>query len=154
MVQKKAALMKWNNMAKHIILDTGYWFALYNERDDHHKEAMLVSELINPHNLVVPWPSLYETLNTRFVRRDDWLTSFKDILSRENTVKISDKKYKENAISSIFIKTKNHKIYSLTDLVIREILLDFEIKIDAIVTFNSSDFEDICRNKNIEIISG
>lgn len=141
-------------MAKNIILDSGYWFALYEEKDQYHEEAMLVSEYLHPHTLVLPWPSLYETLNTRFVRRNVWLSSFQAILTHRNSVQLPDDKYKHNAMSSIFLQTKSHKKFSLVDLVIREILLDVDINIDAIVTFNASDFEDICWKKNIEIFNG
>lgn len=141
-------------MAKNIILDTGYWFALYEERDQHHEEALLISEYLHPHTMVIPWPSLYETLNTRFVKRENQLLSFEAILSNKNTVQIPDVKYKDNAIKSIFSQSKSHNKFSLVDLIIREILLDVEIKINAIVTFNVADFEDICWKSNIELFDG
>ena len=141
-------------MAKNIILDSGYWFALYDKRDQYHEDALIISEYLHPHTLVVPWPSLYETLNTRFVRRNTWVLSFERIIKKKNTVQLSDDKYKENVISSVFVQAKNHKRFSLVDLVIREMLLDVENNINAIVTFNSSDFEDICWKKNIEIFNG
>jgi len=141
-------------MAKNIILDSGYWFAFYEETDTFHEEALLISEYLQPHTLVVPWPSLYETLNTRFVRRTDWLLSFEMLLKNTNTLQLSDHKYKHHALTSIFLQNKSHKKFSLVDLVIREILLDPEMKIHAIVTFNAADFEDICWKKGIEIFNG
>lgn len=141
-------------MAKNIILDSGYWFALYDKRDQYHEDALIISEYLYPHTLVIPWPSLYETLNTRFVRRNTWVLSFERIMKKKNAVQLSDDKYKENVISSVFVQAKNHKRFSLVDLVIREMLLDVENNINAIVTFNSSDFEDICWKKNIEIFNG
>ncbi|MBF0229268.1 MAG: hypothetical protein HQK63_06700 [Desulfamplus sp.] len=141
-------------MGKNIILDSGYWFALYDKRDQHHEEAAIISEYLHPHTLVIPWPSLYETLNTRFVKRDNWVASLEAIIRDKNTLQLNDDKYKSSAISSIFIQTKGHKKFSLVDLVIREMLLDVKININAIVTFNSFDFEDICWKKNIEIFNG
>jgi predicted nucleic acid-binding protein len=138
-------------MAKNIIFDTGYWFALYDSRDSHHEEALLFSEYISPHRKVIPWPSLYETLNTRFVRRQEWLYSFKSLIADQNTILIHDEKYRDNAIKSVFFQSKSHRKLSLVDLVIREILLDVSINIDAIFTFNISDFEDICWKRNIEL---
>ena len=84
-------------------------------------------------------PSLYETLNTRFVRRENWLTDFKAVLSNKNTIQVQDEKYKYDAIKSIFLQTKSYKKYSLVDLIIREILLDLEVRIDALITFNIAD---------------
>ena len=56
-------------MAKNLLLDTGFWYALYEVRDSHHEDAQILADLLDLHNLVLPWPCLYETLNTRFVKR-------------------------------------------------------------------------------------
>lgn len=139
-------------MAKNILFDTGYWFALYDERDSYHENALLLSEYLYPHRLLIPWPSLYETLNTRFVRRENWLADFKAVLKNKNTIQIQDEKYKYDAIKSIFLQSKSYKKYSLVDLIIREILLDVEIRIDALIIFNIADFKDICWKRNIELL--
>lgn len=68
-------------MAQNILYDTGYWFALYDKRDNYYKK------------------------------------------------------------------------YSLVDLIIRAMLLDVNLRIDALITFNSADFEDICWKKNIELLT-
>ena len=88
------------------------------------------------------------------MRRQTWLSSFEALLESNNTVQVPDDNYRNNAIKSIFLQAKSHKKYSLVDLVIREILFDVKIKIDAIVTFNVADFEDICWKRNIEIFNG
>ena len=154
MEKARLALMKWIEMAKNIILDSGYWFALYDQRDTYHAEATLFLDYLTPHRLVIPWPSLYETLNTRFVRRIDWLTSFEKLLNSQYSIQVPDESYRSTAITSVFLQNKGHRKYSLVDLVIREILLDVAIKIDAIVTFNVPDFEDICWKRGIEIFNG
>ena len=41
----------------------------------------------------------------------------------------------------------------MVDNVIRGILDDTSIKVDALLTFNIEDFSDICAKKRIEIIS-
>ena len=43
---------------------------------------------------------------------------------------------------------------SLVDEVIRLALMDPNVKIDAMVTFNPSDFFDICQSRHIELIPG
>jgi len=121
---------------------------------NYHEEALLFSEYLSPHRLVIFWPSLYETLNTRFVKRQDWLFSFKTLVAKQNTIIVYDEKYKNNAIKYVFLQSKSHRKLSLVDLVIREILLDVSIHIDAIFTFNILDFEDICWKRNIEIFYG
>ena len=143
-------------MAKNIIFDTGYWFALYDERKEpaRHEKALLLYDYLAPHIMIIPWPSLYETLNTRFVRREQWLSSFKKIIHGKKTVWVYDDKYRSNALESIFSQAKSHRKCSLVDLIIRDILLDVTVKIDAIVTFNIEDFDDICRKRNIEMFDG
>lgn len=141
-------------MGKNIILDSCYWFALYNEKDQYHREAATISKHLDYHTLLIPWPSLYETVNTKFVK-NKWSDYFKIFIEEKNTVikLLHDDEYKSSAINSVFNQTKSSTKYSLVDLVIREMLLDVKLNIHAIVTFNSPDFEDICWEKNIEMIS-
>ncbi len=80
------------------------------------------------------------------------LASFKAVLNNKNTIQVQDEKYKYDAIKSIFLQLKSYKKYSLVDLIIREILLDVEVRIDALITFNIADFEDICWKRNIELL--
>ncbi len=136
-------------MALNILLDTGFWFALYDKRDQYHDDALLLSTYLEPHRLIIPWPSLYETLNTRFVRHPEWLVAFETIVKRPAVERLPDEPYREKALESVFSKSQ----YSLVDMIIREILMDVSIKIDAILTFNPSDFRDICAQRNIELLS-
>ncbi len=64
-------------MAKYVLLDTGFWYAFYDARDIYHKEATDLVEYVMFHRLIIPWPCLYENLNTRFVRRVEWLKSLR-----------------------------------------------------------------------------
>jgi predicted nucleic acid-binding protein len=140
-------------MAKNLLLDTGFWYALYDRRDCHYIEAQELIDLLDNFNLIIPWPCLYETLNTRFVKRHEWLDSFSAYLTRSNTVHLQDEEYRESALGKVF----THKIpalsLSLVDEVIRNMLQDPNIKIDAMITFNQSDFYEICYSRRIELIS-
>jgi predicted nucleic acid-binding protein len=141
-------------MAKNLLLDTGFWYALYDNRDSYHEDAQILADLLDIHNLVLPWPCLYETLNTRFVKRREWLDSFAAYANRINTVQLSDETYRHHALSKIFRNPTPWLSLSLVDEVIRLALLDPNIKIDAMVTFNPSDFYDICRLRRIELLPG
>lgn len=140
-------------MAKNIILDSGFWYALYNERDQYHAEAEIYMDFINIHNLIVPWPSLYETLNTRFVRHRPWISSFSSVLRQHNVVVISDIPYRDSCFQSIVELSNNPKLYSLVDMVIREILQDASVRVHSIITFNPEDYIDVCTSKGIELIT-
>ena len=58
-------------MSKNLLLDSGFWYALYDVRDPFHERANTFATYLDFYTLVIPWPSLYETLNTRFVRRPE-----------------------------------------------------------------------------------
>ncbi|MGA1839469.1 MAG: hypothetical protein ACMUIU_02500 [bacterium] len=141
-------------MAKNVIFDSGFWYALYDERDNYHNDAILFEEYLKIYNLIIPWPILYETLNTRFVRRNNWLSSFENYIKSPNVLILSDESYRERALNLVFDLKRGVNSYSLVDLVIREILKDTTIKIDALVTFNPKDFIDICMLRNLEIFNG
>ncbi|NLJ26498.1 MAG: hypothetical protein GX433_00590 [Deltaproteobacteria bacterium] len=141
-------------MAKNLLLDSGFWYALYEVRDSHHESAQLLADLLDLHNLVLPWPCLYETLNTRFVKRREWLDSFAAYAIRSNTVQLSDEMYRHHALTRVFKSPTPWLSLSLVDEVIRLALQDPNVKIDAMVTFNPKDFNDICYAKNIELIAG
>jgi len=138
-------------MAKSIVIDTGFWFALFDDRDSYHEDALLYFDYIAPHILVIPWPTLYETLNTRFSRRQSWTEEFNRIIRSNSVCYISDNDYKEVSLNYFF--NERHR-FSLVDIIIRNILEDDSIKIDAILTFNKSDFIDICYKKGIELFNG
>lgn len=53
-----------------ILVDAGVWYALCDRRDRTVSQEVIDSiyERIKIHSIVLPWPILYETLRTRFVR--------------------------------------------------------------------------------------
>lgn len=71
---------------------------------------------------------------------------------RNNTVQLSDEAYRQRALGRVFRNQTSWLALSLVDEVIRSALLDPNIKIEAMVTFNQGDFYDICYSRNIELI--
>jgi len=140
-------------MAKRILLDTGFWFALYDSRDAHHEEALTLADDLAFDQLVLPWPCLYETLNTRFVRRSGWLASFRGLLRRRNVKMLEDGPYRERALAFVLESGGTAMRLSLVDAVMREMLRDLSVRLDAMVTFNELDFADLCLRRNIEMLS-
>lgn len=138
-------------MAKSIIIDTGFWFALFDDRDRYHEDALLYFEYIVPHTLVIPWPTLYETLNTRFSRRQSWVEELRRVIRSHSVYYIPDDDYREVSLEHFFSERQR---FSLVDIIIRNILEDDSIKIDAIITFNEPDFIDVCYKKGIELFKG
>ncbi len=108
-----------------ILIDTGFWFALYDKRDPNYWKAIDLFDYLSVCRIIIPYPSLYETINTRFVRNRQGLAEFKLLLNNNDVHLLDDSVYKFDALnltfdSSIF-KDKN---YSLVDMVIRLMLSD------------------------------
>ena len=104
--------------------------------------------------IIIPFPSLYELMNTRFAKRVDYMESFKKFIEGENVILVDDSPYKDTALeltidSSIHLK----KPFSLVDMIIRLMVSDVDMNIHYLLTFNKSDFIDVCLPRNIEILS-
>ena len=142
-------------MAKNIIADTGFWFALYEPRDGFYSNANKIAKLIviDDQNILMPWPCLYETINTRFAKHKDYMQAFEIFINKTNGKNlINDEKYKDKALKLAFEYSKiGKRQFSLVDIILREILSDDFYKIDYLLTFNTGDFTDICRKRKIEI---
>lgn len=137
-----------------VLIDTGFWFAYYEGTDAHHPEAIKVMELLNNHRILIPFPSLYETIDTRFCRRKEWVNHFNKLITSSRCALINDEQYKESSLTASIESAilKNWPL-SLVDMVIRQMLADVNLKTDAIITFNPGDFDDICRKMQIQTIS-
>ena len=137
-----------------IIIDTGFWFALFDSRDQYHNEANELSEYLELGNIIIPFPTLYESINTRFTKRKEWMTEFEKILERPNVTLISDISYKDSALNLTFETTiEQNRPISLVDTIIRIMLDDSNLDIDYLMSFNVGDFFDVCQKRRIEIIS-
>ncbi len=136
-----------------IVVDSGFWYALYDQRDQYHREANELAEYLEMGNIVLPFPTLYESINTRFTRRTEWMREFERLLNLNNVQLIDDKEYKDFALNHSFETTLlfNRPI-SLVDSIIRAMLDDNNLKIDYLLSFNIGDFIDICHRRNIEIM--
>lgn len=137
-------------MPKKIIADSGYWYALFNERDQYHAAAKAIEEEIEVHAILVPWPTLYEAINTRFTRKSHQIHQLKKLLELPTTSLIEDSPYREASLQ--FILNSNAKSYSLVDHVIRSMISDTAISIDAFVGFNPKDFYDVCDPRGITML--
>jgi predicted nucleic acid-binding protein len=135
------------------LVDTGYWYALLDNRDQHHAEAVAKSEILLRLQYLVPWPVMYETLCTRFTRRPLAVREFERILKTPNAVKVDDTKYREAALVIALDTAKPHpNTISVVDAVLRLLLDDPFSRIDCMFTFNPGDFQDVCFRRNVEIL--
>jgi predicted nucleic acid-binding protein len=140
-------------MAKTVIVDTGYWLALWDAKDSYHCEAKPKAHHIENLDVVFPWPTLYETLCTRFVKNRLGMDNLNRVLRRPNVHFIDDISYREIAFEKTFEESRRGKrSISLCDMMIRLILIEKNLRIDSLLTFNVRDFHDVCRIAKIEIL--
>jgi predicted nucleic acid-binding protein len=137
-----------------ILIDTGFWYAFYDESDPYHRKAVEIMLFVNKHTILIPFPSLYETINTRFAKRKKWMDSFRSLINSPSCVLIPDDEYKRDTlVMTLNSSLEKNRPISLVDMVIRQMLDDVNLKSDAIITFNPEDFYDICLSRNIILIS-
>lgn len=152
MLQQKIIQLTFN--MNNILIDTGFWYALYTERDEHYAKANKLVEYLEMGNILIPYPSLYETINTRFSKNIAGLRDFKTRLEQSNFELLEDEEYKSDAIELTFDSSLNlKKPISLVDMVIRQMLADDKLSINYLITFNPGDFIDVCTRRGIAIIS-
>lgn len=122
-----------------ILVDTGFWISLFDPTDDPRKtvEAERISVEIESEEIIIPFPTLYEFVNSRLSRREAKF-EFEKLLKRPNINRLDDGKYKEQALENFFIKSKlDYSDISLVDEVLKLILADTQIKVDYIASFDS-----------------
>ena len=150
----KMLQMKKIKRPERILIDTCFWIALYNERDGYHNDAEELFQLIVDTNIIIPWPTLYETINTRLSKNYKGINKFDKIIKMPNTILLEDVEYKERALQfSIENSTKAIRPISLVDAIIREIIADVNINIDYLITYNKGDFIDLCQKRKVEILN-
>lgn len=137
-----------------MLIDTGLWFAYYDGADNHHQDAVKIMGLMEHHRILIPFPSLYETINTRFCKKEEWVRRFSKLINSPQCILVNDDAYKDSSLELSFdVSLKHKRAISLVDMVIRQMLRDINLKADALITFNPNDFEDVCRKTKKIIIS-
>ena len=135
----------------YIIVDTGFWFALFDRKDSHHDEARILWSAVQFKRIMLPWPSLYEAVNTQFAENPVWMNQFNTILKRLGRDRfIKDEGYRGEAFRLTF-ESYPQRALSLVDHVIRQMIADRNLRIDCLLTFDPKDFSDLCREKRVSI---
>lgn len=141
-----------------ILIDTGFWYSYLGTRQDslQGKAIELYDIFIsgNVNNIIIPFPVLYETINTKLLKDKnqkaaDWF--LKKLVSDPKFIRLPDKDYRETAFNSTIGTTRKRGI-SLVDNILRAMLADGLLKIDALITFNTGDFSDVCKKQRIQLI--
>jgi predicted nucleic acid-binding protein len=137
----------------HVIADSGVWYALFDPKDSNASE--MTAEKTQPlemHRVVMPWPILYKTLRTRFVRKTDSLRRLAAYLKRPNVILLDDTPFASAALDLSLQSSLQGRPLSMVDCAIRLMLDDVNTRIDYLMTFNVRDFSDVCRSRRIRLI--
>jgi hypothetical protein len=136
------------------IADTGYWIALFDPRDGQHSQVVPTAEILEMLTLVVPWPLMYETLRTRFVRRPDWVARLDQRLRRPNVSFLDDREYRDEAYSlTVDYSTRLRRPISMVDMLCRLVIADPRVRVNYLLTTNAADFVDVCKSRGVELLS-
>lgn len=141
--------------SKTALVDTSYFIALWDEGDEHHEEAVNKQVHFDSFSLLVPWPVLYETLNTRFVRRPEWVERFDQTAELFDIV--DDGRYRCSALrltrkAALSERPADRSPPSLVDRILLAMIDDDDLRIDGILTFNHRDFIAPCMEREIEYL--
>ncbi len=100
---------------------------------------------------------MYEVLSTRAGRRQQYVRDMADAIASLEKVEavdfVGDEAYREDCLLSMFRESSGPRLrdLSLADRVIRSILGDPEIRVQALLTSNVKDFADVCRNRRVTL---
>lgn len=143
-------------------MDSAVLIALYSRRDQveyREKAQSYVTRFDNEANrIVLPWPVMYESINTRIASYRPGMEMFarhlKKFRQTGQLIEVDDSPYRMHALEECMVeptKTHGYRSMSLVDRVLRLMLSDPSHRFSGLLTFNERDFVDICRKRNIEI---
>lgn len=143
-----------------LLCDSSFLFGWYDSADSWYSQAR---QLADTYNLlgarwVIPWPILYEVLNTRLARkREVWRGVIADWYRREHRgllQRLDDLPYREDALLQAREPLRwGGRALSLVDHVLRAVILDPSVRVDYFVTMNPEDFIDVCSQRDVECLS-
>jgi predicted nucleic acid-binding protein len=141
------------NLRRNLIVDAGYWFALFTPSDQHHNAAHARANHIDRLRVIFPWPTLYETLGTKFVKNPRGMEQIERLLGGPKAALIDDAPYRDKALDVTLREARlGKRSLSLCDVLIRLLIEDTNLQIAALLTFNVKDFHDVCLSKNVDIL--
>ena len=136
-----------------VLVDSGFFFALFNERDRHHASARRLEAWLDLAQVILPWPILYETVNTRLARRPATLAKFEAIARAPETVLLDDSPYRAGSLQGVLAQRGRPRPLSLVDAVLCNVIEDVNVPVSAVLTFNERDFLDVCLQHRVELLT-
>lgn len=142
--------MKGSN--QYVLCDSGFWISLYYPLKDPKatEEAQALAELIDNCIICIPWPTMYEFLNSKLSKTGGML-EFQKAVHSSNKILISDSKYKEDALVNLFQANRDTpNDVSLVDEVLKLIINDRDYRFDYFISVDG-DLNNYAMSKGIKI---
>jgi hypothetical protein len=150
---------------KRFLADTGYLLALCGDEARRTPAAKRTFDSLlsgRGNVLLVPWPILYEGLNSEFADNRSWMDRLArswDKLQRSKKFEfVDDAPYRQQCFEEFSgIASERHgrfETLSLVDRILMDLLEDRSKPIEAFLTFDLRDFGNFCGKRGIEIIPG
>ncbi len=137
---------------EYAVADTGVWYAMFDPKDQYWGRTTEKEEFLDLFGLVVPWPTMYETLRTTMVKNRPAVQRLKEYLSRHHVVFLDDSPYRRGALEQVFSPALHEfRRLSMVDCMIRLMLEDVNVRVKYLATFNERDFADVCHKRRIEM---
>ena len=144
--------------------DTNFLYAVYDPAQGslHVSALTLFADLFEPtvNVLGLPWPIMYETLNTRLARRPESLARMNEHFTRlrlaNRLLFMDDQPYRLVETESLFAEVgrgAHYRPLSLVDRIVRRLIAVHSPKIEALVSINPGDFVDICASRSCQILA-
>ena len=134
---------------KSVIVDTGVWYACFDKTDSHYNCSDNILRVLRESKIIIPFPTLYETINTRFAKNTHGqMGGLERFVNNPQSVQIvDDTKYKKEALDLVFRNVEQKKGYSLVDMIIRLMMEDVSLGELNVLTFNRKDFLDLGQDR-------
>lgn len=144
-------MTKGNN--QYILCDSGFWISLYFPHKDPRatEEATVLAELIEGSIICIPWPTMYEFLNSKLSKTGGMLEFEKVVTNIKNKL-ISDSNYKKNALINLMKANKyTPNEVSLVDEVLKLIIDDTTYRFDYFISVDE-DLKNYARSRGISVL--
>ncbi len=143
-----------NKIPRFILADTVFWIGLLDKNDQYHQKSIMAFEKIRLFNFALPWPTLYEFLNTRLLGNSLCVAQFERSMAELSVSYIDDSPYRDRALKeTIELAARGKRRVSFVDMIIRNMLQNESLHIDYLVTSDIHHFNDVCERRKIEIHS-
>ena len=148
---------------KRFLVDSGFILALYKNEGEQTKRVRQTFEKIisaSESVLVLPWPIMYERLNSEFVENNGWIKRFNfdwSNLKRARKVEYADdapfrEACRKELLGLLPERSGRFKALSLADRILIDLIDDHSKNIEALLTLDLEDFSGFCSKKQIEIL--